>query len=86
MLLLEYQYLSGKMIEWRLFDVKQHQYKLVLGWVTIWLKWLSWADRLNWLKWMKIYLYDFGLNLFVLLIRLNWVEIACIGLNRAESD
>ena len=24
------------MIEWRLFEVKQHKYKLVLGWVTIW--------------------------------------------------
>ena len=25
------------MIEWRLFEVKQHKYKLVLGWMTIWL-------------------------------------------------
>ena len=25
-----------KMIDWRLFEVKQHKYKLVLGWVTIW--------------------------------------------------
>ena len=24
------------MIEWKLFEVKQHKYKLVLGWVTIW--------------------------------------------------
>ena len=24
------------MIVWRLFEVKQHKYKLVLGWVTIW--------------------------------------------------
>ena len=24
------------MIEWRLFEVKQHKYKLVLGWETIW--------------------------------------------------
>ena len=24
------------MIERRLFEVKQHKYKLVLGWVTIW--------------------------------------------------
>ena len=23
------------MIEWRLFEVKQHKYKLVLGWVTV---------------------------------------------------
>ena len=27
--------LSGKMIEWRLFEVKQHKCKLVLGWMTI---------------------------------------------------
>ena len=27
---------SGKMIEWRLFGVKQHKYKVGLGWVTIW--------------------------------------------------
>ena len=33
---LEYQYLSGEMIEWRLLEVKQHKYKLGLGWVTIW--------------------------------------------------
>ena len=32
----EYQQLSGKMIKWMLFEVKQHKYKLVLGWVTIW--------------------------------------------------
>ena len=24
------------MIEWKLFEVKQRKYKLVLGWVTIW--------------------------------------------------
>ena len=39
MLLLEYQLLSmhsGKMIECRLFEVKQHKHKLVRGWVTIW--------------------------------------------------
>ena len=24
------------MIDWRLFEVKQHNYKLVLGWVSIW--------------------------------------------------
>ena len=25
------------MVEWRIFEVKQHKYKLVLGWMTIWL-------------------------------------------------
>ena len=35
--LLEYQYISGKIVEWRLHEVKQHKYKLVLGWVTVWL-------------------------------------------------
>ena len=27
--------LSGKIVEWRLQEVKQHKYKLVLGWVTM---------------------------------------------------
>ena len=31
LLLLEFQELSGKMIEWRLFEVKQHKFKLWMG-------------------------------------------------------
>ena len=33
------------MIEWRLFEVKQHKYKFVLGWVTIW-----WVVLLQWFR------------------------------------
>ena len=33
---LEYQKLSGKIVELRLHEVKQQKYKLVLGWVTVW--------------------------------------------------
>ena len=35
LLLLECQMLSEKIVEWRLYEVKQPKYKLVLGWVTI---------------------------------------------------
>ena len=43
-LILKYQYLSGKIVEWRLFEVKQHKYKLVLEWVTIWRGWFILYD------------------------------------------
>ena len=33
---LKYQKLSGKTVELRLHEVKQQEYKLVLGWVTVW--------------------------------------------------
>ena len=32
---IEYQWLSGKIVQWRLHEVEQHMYKLVLGWVTV---------------------------------------------------
>ena len=32
----ENQYLNWKTVEWRLLEVKQHKYKLALGWGTVW--------------------------------------------------
>ena len=31
-----HQKLSAKVIEWGVLEIKQHKYKLVLEWVTIW--------------------------------------------------
>ena len=49
------------MIEWRLFEVKQHKYKLVLGWMTIWLV-VYLIRRLNFLPEILQACYDHNIN------------------------